>query len=192
MTGCGDKDGRDDDGRRDDGERRVADGDLQRGLGDADVLLHIRAVGDHDAHRQRERIEELAEGGEQRFIAELGEIGREEVGDPFQRAALAEDIDHQRHGNDGEQRHQDLADALDPLLYAEHDDEDSRRREDQKEKEGLPRVGDETFKIRVRVRGGAAARDEAGSSAQKGDNVLDHPAADDAVIGHDDDGDDQA
>lgn len=49
--------------------------DLVSGGFQRDVLFHVRAVGDHNSHRQRHGIEQLPHGGNHRHDGEVGKIG---------------------------------------------------------------------------------------------------------------------
>ena len=134
---------RNDDERGDYGKKRIANRYLPRGAGNARVLFHIRAVRDHDTHRQRHRIEQLPECSQKGFVRKITEIGDKEFFHAFPRSGLTQHIDHQEYRKYRKRGHQYLAHSLDALLNAEHYDQYRSRAEYQKIYQRLPRVGRE-------------------------------------------------
>ena len=107
------------------------------------------------------------------------------------RAGQEADVERDAERHEEQQRHHDLVGALDAALHAEDDDQRAREDEQQPEAERRERRGDEAAEEGAGIgdgfRGGRAAADD----PQVGPEVLEHPAADDAVVGHDDDRDDR-
>ena len=73
------EDRRNDHQARHDGNGRVEDLHVLGGLLDGDILLHVGAEGDEDAHCDGEGIEHLPHGGHDGHPGEVGEIRHEEI-----------------------------------------------------------------------------------------------------------------
>ena len=80
------EDRRNDHQARHDGDGRVEDLHVLGGLLDGDVLLHVGAEGDEDAHGDGEGVEHLPHGGHDGHPREVGEVGHEEILHALQRA----------------------------------------------------------------------------------------------------------
>ena len=123
----------------------------------------------------------------ERLVGEVAEVGDEQFFYACERAGLAQHIDHQEERENGERRHQDLADALDALLHAEHYDEDRRQAEDEKKDQRLPRRRSERREKLRRSLSVRSLAEQLTVALEERDDVAHHPAADDAVVWNDDD-----
>ena len=165
------------------GHGGVHEADAHGGLFHVNVLLHVGAVGDEDAHAHGEGEEELAAGSHHGHEGELGEVGDEVVGD----AGSGTGASHGVHGNDeGEYEqdgHHDHGSAFHALLHAHQDDGGGAAEEDEMPGHGHEVAGDEAHEEAVGRSTGSAA-------SEVFEHVLDDPAADEAVVGQDDHGHD--
>lgn len=148
------------------------------------LLAHVRAVGHHDAHCERHRIEELSHCGGNRFeqhgAGKALEIRQQIVFQTFRRAVERQGIDCNADRQQDEHRHHEFADALDTLFHAEHDDRSRCKEEDQEEDRRLTGIPDKAGEE------GAVTACRGTLSGSEGRQIFQHPAADHAVIRCDD------
>ena len=155
------------------------------------IFLNIGAVGDHNAHGDTQREEDLAHGVQQDLQEALDgqslEAGRE-----IDREALQARSGHARlirvgqrqgengdgHDHDQHDGHQYLGTLLNSLLHAVKDDPGRQQHKDGGVERGLGWRSDEVRKEAVLGR-------RAALSGQVDHDIAGDPAADDRVIGHD-------
>ena len=196
-------DDRDDHKARDDCDERIEDLDAADAPLDRIRLLHIRAVRHHNAHRQRERIEHLAHRAENRLaergerelpfgVAQAVEVRQQVVADARPGPRQAHDVDRDADREDEQERHEDEVRFLDAVLDAEDDDRRAAEDEEDAVAERRERRGDEA---REELRGvhslGSHQFCSRKGHLRVGGEILDHPAADDAVVRDDQDRDDR-
>ena len=174
---------RDDHQARHDRNGRVEHFHILGGLLNGDVLLHIGAEGDQDAHGDGQRVEHLAHGGDHGHPGKVCHIGHQKVLDAFQRTGAGDRVhrnDHRQHHQNG---HHHLGDALHAVAHARKDDGQRSAREDDEAHLSRQAAGDETGEVAVLGQLAAVAADVIRQ-------IADDPAADDRVVRHDQDGDD--
>ena len=147
-----------------------------------DVLFHVRAECDEYAHGDGERIEHLPHGGDHRHPRKVLRIGHEEVLYALQRAGTGDGIGADDQRQQHEDGHHDLGDALDAVFNAGEDDDQRQRRKDEEAQLRGKAARDERAKIAVRGH-------EMRLTQQIFGQILDDPAADDRIVGHDQYGD---
>ena len=169
--------------------------DLVDGLVQVGLLLDVRTVGDHDAHCHADGIEQLAHG--------IGEDHQELLGGHALEAG--HHIDHQAleagagdagiigvpqgHGEDGntqnqdqQDRHQDGGELFNALIHTLVDHKQGSPQEQKEPENGGPLGGDKTGEIGIGHSSHAAA-------GEVGEKIFQNPAADGAVVGQDQGGD---
>ena len=184
--------GGDDDEARDDRHQRIHR-THQRGVA-ADVLLlgKVGAVSHHDGHTQRQRVERLGQGNEERLWGDLLRVDGQHVAEALARAGQRRRADKEDDQNEEQRRHADLVELLDAALDALDDDEradrhkdkgeeDDRQREEGRARRGV--IAEHMIEVAQRV-----AVDLAGLGGVACD-VAQHPAADVGVVAGDDERD---
>lgn len=157
-----------------------------RARGERIALLHVGTIGDHDAHRDREREEHLPQRRNHEFYRERGEIRHQIICRAIKCARLAERIDDQDDGHDDERWHHDQVRLLDASLDAARHDEEHNSHEDEEPDIRLETTGDEAGEV------GAAITDRGRWVEEIGTDVLRHPATDHAIVRRDDEGNERS
>ena len=153
--------------------------DLRDARGELGRLLQIGAVSHHDAHGQRKREEGLAERCDDQFGGKSAQIRQQVECQAVHSARQRERIDRDAGGHDDQQRHHDEIRLLDAFVDAQSDDQVGQSHEYQHESHAFGTAGDE-------VREESAAVGKRRRPLDRiADQVLGDPAADDAVIRHD-------
>ena len=134
---------------------RVEHADHGGGAHEVDLLAGVGAVGDHDAHAERQGVKRLAHGHEHGLERDAGEIGLE-----VERQALAQ------------HRHEHLGGFLDAVLDAAHDDRHAQHEKQRRVENDLTRVDGERA-------------DDARVAAEGVERVLRRPAAEHGVVADD-------
>ena len=171
------RDGREDGQARDERHERVEHADHGGGAHEVDLLAGVGAVGDHDAHAERQGVKRLAHGHEHGLERDAGEIGLE-----VERQALAHAAaERQRVDGDGNEdaeqhRHEHLGGFLDAVLDAAHDDRHAQHEKQRRVENDLTRVDGERA-------------DDARVAAEGVERVLRRPAAEHGVVADDERGD---
>lgn len=161
----------------DERHERVEDADHGGGAHEIHFFAGVRAVGDHDAHAERQGVKRLTHGHEHGLERDAGEIGLEIEAQPLTHAAA----ERQRVDGDGDEdqkqhRHEHLGGLLDAVLDAAHDDHHAQHEEDRGVENDLARVDGERA-------------DDAGVAAEGVERVLGRPAAEHGVVADDERGD---
>ena len=144
------------------------------------ALLHIGAIGDHDAHRDREREEHLPQRRNHELYRERREIRYEIIRSAIKRARLTERVDNQDDGHDDERWHHDQVSLLDAALDTTRHNEEHNSHEDEEPNIRLKTAGDKAREVRTTIADHGCGIEEIRA------NVLRNPAADHAVIWRDD------
>ncbi len=169
----------------------VEDLDLPVGLVQVHIVLHVAAVGDHDAHADAEGEEELAHGV-QHHVQKAPERHAGEVGLQIEGKALKTGAGHaavirvaqrqREHGDPDDEKQQDRHDIpgifLNALLHAAIDHPRSQCQKQQHKDNRRDLRGDEGGKEAILSCLGSV-RDQIDRE------ILSDPAADDGVVGHD-------
>lgn len=171
------RDGREDGQTGQQRHDRVEHADHGGGAHEVDLLAGVGAVGDHDAHAERQGVKRLAHGHEHGLERDAGEIGLEVERQALAHAA-AERQRVDRDGNeDAEQhRHEHLGGFLDAVLDAAHDDRHAQHEKQRRVENDLTRVDGERA-------------DDARVAAEGVERVLRRPAAEHGVVTDDERGD---
>ena len=177
------EDRRNDHQARHDGNGRVKNFDVLGGLLNRDVLFHIGAERDQNAHGDGQGIEHLPHGRDDGHPGEMGDIGHEEILHTRQRPGPGDGVSRNDDGKHHQNGHHDFGDPFHAVADARKDDRQREDGEDDKADLRRSTIGDERREIAVR-----------GQLLAVPGNVFrqipDDPAANDRVIGHDEDGDD--
>lgn len=179
------------------GATRVENLDLIDRLAKVHLRLDIGTIGDHDTHGHAQREEQPAHGIEQDLQKALDgharEIGLYVIEQSLQSrprlpvcigVAQCQRIARDDHDEHKEDRHHEFRDALDAALDAFVHHDGGHRHEQKPENNGRDRLGDkarEIIVVRCRLR----------LTGQIQNGILRDPAADDGIVGHDDDGNDE-
>lgn len=150
------------------------------------ALLHVGAIGDHDAHRDGQREEHLPQCCNHELYRERREVGHQIIGSAIKRAGLAERVDNQDDGHDDECRHHNQVSFFDAALDAARYDEEHDGHEDEEPDIRLKTAGDEAGEIRTTITDHGCGIEEIRA------NVLRYPAADHAIIRRDDERDERS
>ena len=173
------------DGGNDHQTRQKSDGgvenfDLPCTALDADVLFHIGTKGDHDAHGEGHGVEKLSHGGDHRHDREFGEVGLDIVDHAFPSTVHGADgVNGDAEDENDEDGHHDLADLFHALFYTEKHDQCGNADEQREPEERLARLTDIVVEI-------IALCHLARVAQNKARKVLHDPAADDRVVGKND------
>ena len=174
---------------------RIEDLDVINGPPQIGAVRNIRAIGDHDTHSDAEAVEQL----HQRIhddVEELLQVNAFKTGDQINLQSVHAGYDLtavtrplQRQGIDGDPNdqqdqngHQDLGRAFDAAGNTIENDKSAECQEDHQKQDRFIIARDESGKIPVLCRFQSV-------TADKGHEIFDHPAADGAVIWHDQEGD---
>ena len=148
------------------------------------VLLHIRAIGDHNAHGKRHRVEQLAHRGQHGIDGEVLHARQQVVLEPGAGARDGQRIAGDDDGQDDEHGHHNAADLFDALLdAAQHDHSVEQHIDDKPSHRRVEHAGQAHGRKVAEVGVGGRLDAVPGQEVQQ---VFDDPAADDAVIGRDD------
>ena len=177
------EDRRNDHQARHDGDGGIKDLHVFGGLLDGDVLLHIGAEGDEDAHSDGEGVEHLPHCGHDGHPREVGDVGHEKVFHTLQRARACDGVACDDDGEHHEDGHHHLGHPLHAVAHARKDDGEGKDGKDGEADLRRRAAGNEGGEIAVRRQLAAVAADVVGQ-------IPDDPAADDRVVGDDEDGDD--
>ena len=126
------EDRRNDHQARHDGNGRVEDLHVLGGLLDGDILLHVGAEGDEDAHCDGEGVEHLPHGGDDGHPGEVGEIRHEEILHALQRTRAGDGVARDDDGQHHENGHHHLGDPLHAVAHACKDDGEGEDGKDDK------------------------------------------------------------
>ena len=168
---------------RHDGDGRVKDLHVPGGILNGDLLFHIGAEGDEDAHGDGQGVEHLAHGGHHRHPGEILQVGHQEVFDPLQGAGAGHGVHADDQGQHHQNGHHEPGHPLDAVFNARKNNSQGHGREDQETDLRGQAVGDEGVKVTV-------LRHQVALSQQVFRQVLDDPPTDHGVVGHDQNGDD--
>ena len=146
------------------------------------ILVHIRAVGVQNAHGDGQRVEHLAHGGHHGHNREILKTGHQKILNACQCTGAGDRVDHHKGGQQKQQGHHHLRNALYAVFHACQDHKEHQRREHQKPHLGTGIAADKAAEEAILGHGLAVA-------AQILHQILQHPAADHAVVGHDQHGD---
>ena len=153
------------------------------------MRAEVAAVGYHDSHSERERVEALADGGEYSFRAHLREVGQQIEAKPRFRARQRDGAYDENKYYDEERRHEHLA----ALLYASADSAvgyaDDGGHDDYEAEYGQHRVGDEGDE---RVCGSSGNSRLLHEPAEGLEHICDRPSGYDGVVGKYDEGAEEA
>ena len=152
------------------------------GLLDGDVLLHIGAKGDQNAHGDGQRIEHLPHGGDYSHPRKVFGVGHQKVLYTRQCAGTGDRVARNDQRQHHQHRHHHLGNPLHAVAHTGKDNAQREQAEQQKGQLGLQAVGDKGGEVAVR-------RQIAAASAQILGQIVDDPAADDRIIRHDQNGD---
>lgn len=144
------------------------------------ALLHIGAIGNHDAHRDREREEHLPQRRNHELYRKRREIGYEIIRSAIKRAGLAKRVDNQDDGHDDERWHHDQVGLLDAALDTTRHNEEHNSHEDKEPDIRLKTAGDKAREVRTTIADHGCGIEEIRA------NILRYPATDHAVIWRDD------
>ena len=178
-----------DDEAGDERHERIHRADERRVLAEVLMLGQIRAVGDHDGHAQRQGEERLPQRREEGVEADLAPVAAEHIGEADLRAVERDGAREQYNENDEQRGHTDLVELLDAALNALDDDEGVDCHKDRGKEKGGQRepclarrgvVAEQAVEIAERI-GIDRLR-----LRNVGHDIAQHPAADVAVIGGDD------
>ena len=154
-------------------------------------LLHVGAVGDHNTHCQRHRVEHLSHRTKHGRYRKLREIGQNIIFQALQRTRNGQRVDCDNDRQNGENRHHDTACLLDALLNTKDNDNGGRQHE-QDEPRGRSVEAENRRGQRTRIVANEIAEKSAVVgrlkcvAADKGEQVFHNPSADNTVIRRDD------
>ena len=153
----------------------------------ADFFLHVRTVGDHDAHSQRHGVKQLSHSTEEGRRRELREIWYEILCRSIHGTGQSEHVDGDYDDKDQEYGHQDLAHLLNSLVDSDVDHEHGQESEKEEPEKWIPEDASEFAADELPEESGL--RDLVEPAGSRFEKILGYPSADDAVVRNDYDGD---
>ena len=143
-----------------------------------DILLHVGAERDKNAHGDGQRVEHLPHGRDDGHPREVGRVGHQEIGNTRQCAGPRDRVDRNDDRQHDQHRHHEPGDALHAVAHARKDDAQRKERKQQEADLGGRAICNERAEI-------AVLRKPLGVAAQIFKQIFDDPAADDRVVRHD-------
>ena len=143
-----------------------------------DILLHVGAERDKNAHGDGQRVEHLPHGRDDGHPREVGRVGHQEIGNTRQCAGPRDRVDRNDDRQHDQHRHHEPGDALHAVAHARKDDAQRKERKQQEADLGGRAICNERAEI-------AVLRKALGVAAQIFKQIFDDPAADDRVVRHD-------
>ena len=162
------------------GNHQVKAGNAGNRRGQVLLLGYIGAVGDHDAHGQRQAVEHLTHGVQQQVGAELAKVGNQVVLDTLNSTRLHSNVHGNANGHNQQSGHHNQVGFLNAVLNTQGNNQEHQRHEHQHP--GIA-FGGAVQEAHEEV---ASISQRSHGNMQERHHELDNPAANDAVVGRDD------
>ena len=152
------------------------------GFFDRKVRLHIGTEGNQDSHGNGEGIEHLSHGGNHRHPGEVLDIGNQEVFYPGKGSLSGDGVNGKQDGQNHQNRDHKGGNLFDSIFHTHKDNPNHQKGENQEPKLRLYPISDKFRKI---LRCGKSLR----FSLNVAEKIFAYPAADNGIIGHNQNGD---